>query len=117
MKAWLTRIQAWRSRRAQRRDERALELWARERADGKKRIVIRSALTYGLTMIGLVDVNHHFFGGSQSDICLAAVFWPVAGICIGFYEWSYWEGKYQKALNESHLKALPENKNSLTSRP
>jgi len=90
-----------------RKEQCALELWERQRADGKKRFVIRSALTYGLRMIGVVDVNNHIFGGSQSDLCLAAVFWPVYGVCMGFYEWSYWEGKYQKALNEAHLKALP----------
>ena len=112
MKKWLKRVQAWRSRR----QLRSLERWEQIRAEGKRRFVFRTALTYGLSMFGVVDVSHHFFGGSQSDLCLAAVFWPVAGICMGFYEWSYWEAKYQKALNEAHLKALPEKKNTLASR-
>ncbi len=116
MKAWLKRIQVWRSYRHHRKEQRALELWERQRADGKKRFVIRSALTYGLMMVGIVDVSNHF-GGSQSPLWLAVVFWPVAGIFIGFYEWSYWERKYQKALNEAHLKALAENKNWFVSRP
>ena len=100
MKAWLKRIQVWRSRRHHRKEQRSLEWWERQRANGKKRFVIRTALTYGLTMIGVVGVNNHFFGGSQSDLCLAAVFWPIAGICMGFDAWAHWERKYQKALNE-----------------
>lgn len=75
---------------------------------GRERFVIRSALTYGQMTIGVVDIINHFSGGSQSDLAFAAVFLAGRWNHLGFGEWSHWEGKYQKALNEAHLEALPE---------
>ena len=61
MKAWLKRIQAWRSRRHQRREQRSLERWEQIRAEGKSRFVVRTALTSGLTVVGATHAYESFF--------------------------------------------------------
>ena|GEM_PF-2961852 len=48
MKDWLKPIQAWRSKRQHRRQQRLLERWERVRAKGKTRFVLRIALQFML---------------------------------------------------------------------
>lgn len=110
MKALLKRIQAWRSRRVQRREQRALEWWERQRADGR-RFVIRSALTYGLTTVGVTDAVGRLFSSTEPFLLAKGVFFSLFGILMGLSTWSDMESKYKKALSEARLKALPESKN------
>ena len=110
MKGSLKRIQAWRSRRVQRRDQRSLEWWERERAKGKTRFVIRSALTYGLTIVGLTDILGHLFSSTEPFLLAKGIFFTLCGILIGLNTWSTMEAKYKKALDEARLKALPSGK-------
>ena len=113
MKAWLKKIQPWRLRRQQ----RSLERWEQIRAEGKKRFVFRTALTYGLTVVGANHFFDHVFGEIQPSISLVKlIFYVLVGILIGSEAWSNREAKYQKALHEARVKALPESKNSPASR-
>jgi hypothetical protein len=67
MNSSLQRIKAWRSRR----QRRSLERWEQIRAAGKKRFIVRTGLTYGLTVVGATDFfNHVFAGGTQPSISL-----------------------------------------------
>ena len=106
MRSELKRVQAWRLRRKERALQRSLQWWERERAKGKGKFVVRTALTYGLTIVGLHDVYDNLFKGGTEypEFCLAAVFWPVFGIFVGSSAWDNWESKYQNALREA-LKA------------
>jgi len=107
MKGSLKGIQAWRSRRVQRRHQRSLEWWERERANGKTRFVIRSALTYGLTIVAVTDIVGHLFHNTQPLALAKGVFFTFFGVLMGLSTWSDMESKYKKALNEARSKALP----------
>lgn len=111
MRSALIKFQAWRLDRNKRALHRSLQWWERERAKGKNQFVVRTALTYGLTIVGLHDVYDNLFKGGTEypDFCLMAVFWPVFGIFVGSSAWDNWESKYQKALREA-LKGPPDPK-------
>ena len=109
MKGSLKRIQAWRSRRVQRRHQRSLEWWERERANGKTRFVIRSALTYGLTIVGLTDVFGHLFSSTEPFLVAKGVFFTLFGIGMGLSEWSDMESKYKDALRKARTNPLPDS--------
>ena len=102
-------IQAWRSRRHQRSEQRSLEWWERQRADGKTRFVIRSALTYGLTIVGLTDIVGRLFSSTEPFLLAKGVFFTLVGVLMGLSTWSDMEAKYKKALNEARAKALPDS--------
>ena len=102
----LKRFQAWRSRRKQRRERRALEWWERIRAKGKARCVIQTALTYSLTGVGLTSVVGHFFG-SQGISLETVIVYLFSGIVVGFDSWNTMEGKYKNALIDARVKASP----------
>jgi hypothetical protein len=109
MNSSLSRIQAWRSRRVQRRHQRSLEWWERERANGKTRFVIRSALTYGLTIVAVSDIVGHLFHNAQPLAWGKGVFFTLFGVLMASSTWSDMESKYKKALNEG-LQAPPSGK-------
>jgi len=100
----LKRIQAWRSRRAQGREQRALDWWVRERADGKARFVIRSALTYSLTIVGVTDILGNLFSRTDPLLLVKGVLFTLSASLVGLHTWSDMESKYKKALDEG-LKA------------
>jgi len=116
MKAWLKRIQAWRSRRHQRREQRSLERWEQIRANGKARFVIRTVLTYGLVFVGASNAIEHLFYGPRPISLFKVIFYSLFGLGMGSSAWSDMESKYNKALNEARLKALPESNDSPASR-
>ena len=103
MKTALTRFQAWRLHRKERALQRSLLWWERERAKGQTEFVIRSALTYGLTIVGVHDVYNNLFeaGTDYYEFVIMVLFWPVVGMFIGSNAWDNWESKYQKALREA----------------
>ena len=106
MRNSLKKLQAWRSRRSQRRSQRALEQWEQIRTHGKARFVLRVALTVGLTMVGLNDVYRHVYG--ESAISVAMLFcYLLAGIVGAHRGWNEMERKYKDALIEARVKASP----------
>ena len=107
MRSALTRFQAWRLRRKERALQRSLQWWEKERAKGKRQFVVRTALTYGLTIVGLHDVYDNLFKGGTEypEFWVRTLFWPVVGIFIGSSAWDNWESKYREAL-----KAPPDKK-------
>lgn len=109
MKGSLKRIQAWRSVRHQRREQRSLEWWERIRAEGKKRFVWRTGLTYGLSVAGITDVVQRGFYGEADPLLLKIVFWVVCGIVMGWHTWTAMEAKREDALRKARAKALPNN--------
>ena len=109
MKSLLKGIQAWRSRRRR----RSLERWARERAEGKRRFIFRITLTYAVTVVGLTDVlNSLSYGGIEGRISsVELALFLICGTFIGSNAWSSREEKYQHALRQARLRALPNSKN------
>jgi hypothetical protein len=103
----LKKFQAWRSRRLQRRERRALEQWEKIRARGKARFVFSSALTSGLTVAGILDViDNVFYGGTKYSL-LSAIFYPIMGLVIALFTWWDMEGKYKSALIDARVKSSP----------
>jgi hypothetical protein len=99
----LKKLKAWRSRLQQ----RSLERWERIRAEGKRRFVFNTSLTYGLTMVGLTDVVDHFFKSAPHWISLfSLIYYLLAGIPLAFIGWSSMETKYHKALHAACEPAL-----------
>jgi len=99
----LKKFQVWRSQR----EQRELERWARVRAQGKVRFVVNAALTFGLTVCGLMDVSDRIFDAAQHSISLwKVVYYVLAGILVALIGWSNMEAKYQHALHEARLPAL-----------
>jgi len=73
-------------------------------------------LIYGLAVVGATDVLENLFYGRHYVSLAHLIYYLLMGIPVGLIGWSSMEGKYQKALNEARLKALPESKNSPASR-
>jgi|SRR6185503_6149675 len=108
MKAWLKRIQAWRSQR----QVRSLERWAQIRAEGKSRFVVRTALTYGLAVVGVLDVLEYLQYGGQYVSLFHLMYYLLTGIPLALIGWSSMESKYYKTLHEARVKALPNVKST-----
>jgi hypothetical protein len=54
-----------------------------DRARGKPRFVFSSALTYGLTTAGILDVvDHFFYGGTKHSLLSNAIVYPLMGILV-----------------------------------
>jgi hypothetical protein len=109
MKGSLKKVQAWRCVRHQRREQRSLEWWERERANGKTRFVIRSALTYGLTTAGVSDLIQRVVFGEANSLLFNLISFMVAGIVMGSTTWSTMDAKYDDALRKGCAKALPDS--------
>ena len=105
MKGPLKKYKAWRSRRRL----LALQRWEQIRTKGQARFVIQTALTWGLAVAGMLDVADHIFGYGPDFATFAgrAIYYPVAGIFVGFTSWSGMEAKYKNALIEARVKAAP----------
>jgi hypothetical protein len=114
MKRILTIIQAWR----QRRERRSLERWEQIRAEGKKRFVVRTALTFGVLMVAWTDVvNVLLFAEIKPAISiLKLIFSVLLGFFVGSSAWTDREAKYQKALRETRATALPDSTKLPTNR-
>jgi hypothetical protein len=78
MRSALIKFQAWRLDRKKRALHRSLQWWERERVKGKTQFVVRTALTYGLSIVGINDVFNNLFnsGSEYPNFCLMALFWP-----------------------------------------
>ena len=110
MNRWIKGIQASRSTKRSLRERRSLEQWERIRAEGKARFVRRSALTYGLTLVGVSDVCQHVFDGQPEPFILVKLFFYVlVGIFVASYAWSNREAQYQKALGEARAQSIPKD--------
>jgi len=114
MKRILTIIQGWRHRR----ERRSLERWEQIRAEGKKRFVVRTALTFGVLMVAWTDVtNVLLFNEIKPAISVVKLIFNVLiGFFIGSSAWKDREAKYQKALRETRARALPDSTKLPTTR-
>ena len=114
MKRILTIIQGWRHRRKR----RSLERWEQIRAEGKKRFVVRTALTYGVLLVAWTDlVNVLLFAGIKPAISIfKLIFFVLFGYFVGSSTWTEREAKYQKALQETRATALPDSTKLPTNR-
>ena len=108
MNTSLKKFQAWRFRRKQSSERRTLERWEKIRARGKARFVYGSALAYGLTMAGILDViDNVFYGGTEYSLLSNIFVYPIMGIVMGHVTWWDMEGKYKAALIDARAKASP----------
>jgi hypothetical protein len=104
----LKKFQAWRSLRQQSSKRRELERWEKIRARGKAQFVFGTAVAYGLTMAGVLDVvDHVFYGGTKYSLLSNAIFYPIMGMVIGHATWWDMERKYKAALIDARVKASP----------
>src|SRR5687767_6810725 len=110
----LKKFQAWRSRRRSRRERCSLQQWEQIRVEGKTRFVRRTALTYGLTYVGLTDVYQRvIYGETESLILLKLIFFVLFGVLMQSSIWSDMESKYKKDLLEARANQhLPDSKTS-----
>ena len=93
--------------RRSRREQRSLERWAEIREEGKARFVLITSLTYGLSMVGVMDVLNGIFSSAQQSISLRdIIYYVVIGLPLGFLGWSSMESRYQKALHEARVPKL-----------
>ena len=66
--------------------------------------MLQSSLTYGLTVVGVLDVIDYFFDGAQHSISLRhLIYYMLAGIFMGFFGWSDMEAKYRQALHKARV--------------
>ena len=93
----LKNYRAWSSRR----EQRELARWERIRADGKLRFVLNASLSFGLTVVGLMDVF-----GERSISLPYVIYYVLVGIPAGFLGWSNMESKYQRALHKARVPKL-----------
>ena len=103
MNTSLQRIKAWRSRR----QLRSLERWEQIRAEGKEWFVFRTALTYGVVFVGVINAVENLFDGPQSISLFKVIFFGLFGVGMGLGEWSDMESKYKNALIDARVKASP----------
>ena len=98
----LTKYEAWNLRR----EQRSLERWAQIRVEGKPRFVVTTALTYGLSVVGVTDVVYRILSVGEHAISRNIIFYVLGGIAVGFVGWSSMESKYQKALHKARRSKL-----------
>ena len=107
MSKWLKRIQAWRSRK----EQRSLQRWEQVRAEGKAQFVRRTALTFGLTIVGATHLfDQVFLSGTNSSMSLSLLklfFFVLFGFSMASDIWSKREAQYQNALTAARVKASP----------
>ena len=97
------KYQAWRSRK----EQRSLQRWAEIRAEGKARFVLITSLTYGLSVVGVMDVLDYISSSTQHSISLGnIVYYVLIGLAVSFFGWSSMESKYQRALHEARVPKL-----------
>ena len=92
------------------RQQRSLQDWEEIRAEGKARFVRRTALTYGLTMVGVTDViQRGFYGEAEPLLLLKVIVFVIFGIVGASCNWSTMEAKREDALRKASANALPNN--------
>src|SRR5690349_12297756 len=97
MKAWLNKIRSWRARRKL----RSLRWWEKTRAKGRGWFIIKGALTYGFTVVGMSDVYENLFHGHNYVSLDHLFYYLLMGVPIAWSAWSSMENEYQSALNEA----------------
>jgi len=81
------------------REQRSLERWERERAQGKLRFALRQAMIFPVSMTVIRD-----FSGYMSDGAVpvfhtrSLVIYSLIGFVAAFFGWASREGKYKRAL-------------------
>lgn len=95
MKRWLRKL---RTRRLQ-RQQRALERWEKQRAQGKWRFVLHTTLTYVALMVIASDVLEYLFYGRTRATTFSpwTIFFFLTGLLIMSDKWETMEDKYRFA--------------------
>lgn len=67
-----------------------------------------TALTYSLTLVGVMDVYEHVFESGPHSISLfRIIFYLLVGLVFGPSGWNTRERKYKNALINARLNASP----------
>jgi hypothetical protein len=81
------------------REQRSLERWERERAQGKLRFVLRNAMIFPVMMTVIQDFSGYLFDGAVPVLHIRSlVIYSLIGFVAAFFGWSSREGKYKRAL-------------------
>ena len=81
------------------REQRSLERWERERAQGKLQFVLRNAMMFPVMMTVINDFSGYIFDGAVPAFrTRLLVIYLLVGIVASFFGWSSREGKYKRAL-------------------
>ena len=104
IKRWFTSVRAWRLRKK----IRYLASWEQERAKGKARFIVRTALIYSLIMTAAQDVLGYGFDAENrlSKFLFNAVFYSLGGVFVGYIAWAAREMDYQNALREIRIETI-----------
>lgn len=106
IKRWFAKAHAWRLRSKR----RSLIRWEEEKAKGKTRFVIRSALIYSLVMTAGVDLMNEILGihvATRFYEFLFSAIWNLSvGIIVGYVGWWSMERNYQNTLREIRIEMI-----------
>lgn len=104
IRTWFTTVQAWRSERK----IKSLASWEQERARGKTRFVIRTAMIYSLLMTAAEDfLNYGLTGESHlARFLFNAIFYSAGGIILGCVAWWDREKRYRNTLREIRIETI-----------
>ena len=81
------------------REQRSLERWERERAQGKVRFVLRQAMIFPVMMTVINDLSGYIFDGAVPVFRIRSILiYLLIGMVAAFMGWSSREGKYKRAL-------------------
>ena len=97
------------SQRKQDQELQKLQRWEIIRAKGPVPFILRTMLTFSLTMIGVFDVMDHvlYGGGRASTILTGGGWYLIGGFIMGISGWTSMEARYKDALTKATLKASP----------
>lgn len=103
MKNLCATFQAWRERRKQKH----LERWARTRAKGKARFVIRTMIIYGGGMTLWFALTDYLFHRGFRYLLFTVIYFSIVSPILSFVAWWSNEGKYTSAKLDARMKSIP----------
>ena len=104
LKKWVANVRVWHSQRKL----RSLAWWERERAKGKRRFVVRTAMIYSLLMTAAQDFMNYGVSGEPhlSRFVYNAIFYSLGGIFVGYVAWWDRERNYKNTLREIRVQMI-----------
>jgi hypothetical protein len=81
------------------REQRSLERWERERAQGKVRFVLRQTMIFPMMMSAINDLSGYIRDGAVPVFRMRSILiYLLIGMIAAFMGWSNREAKYKRAL-------------------
>lgn len=88
---------------------KTLERWARTRAKGKARFVIRSTTIYGGGMTLWFALTDYLFHRGFRYLLLTLIYFSIVSPILSLAAWWSNEGKYTSAKLDARMKSIPKD--------